>query len=102
MLRLSIAAALLAALLAGCSGGGGGDSSVDDPVPVLEATDTTGVIRVVVYDQAIRPLAGVTVEVLLGTGSIAEQVTGEDGFAGFEDLQPGSYFVKARKPLDAK
>ncbi|MHB1260569.1 MAG: MSCRAMM family protein [Thermoplasmatota archaeon] len=97
MLRPRVTALALSVLLAGCAGGGG-DAPVDDPVPVLEATDTTGVIRVVVYDQAIRPLAGVSVEVLSASGPIDEKATDEDGFAGFEDLQPGSYFVKARKP----
>lgn len=99
MLRFSAAVLLVATLLAGCSGGGGGQTPVDDPVPVLKATDTTGVIRVVVFDAAIRPLGNATVEVMLGPEVVTSKATDKDGFAGFEDLDPGTYFVKARKPL---
>lgn len=100
MLRPSLAAALLTFLLAGCSGGGaGGDGGppTDEPVPTLDATSTTGVIRAVVYDEAIRPIAGAIVEVVRGGESVRTLETDESGFAGFESLQPGTYFVKASK-----
>lgn len=100
MLRPGIAAILLTVLLAGCSGGDGGPSAegTDIPVPELEATATTGVIRVV-FDDAIRPIPGATVEVVRGEESVRTLQTDESGFAGFESLQPGLYFVKASKGL---
>ena len=98
MLRPGFAALLLTALLAGCSGGGPGDPADDlaVDVPELEATATTGVIRAVVFDEAIRPLVGATVEVM-GGETKRNATTDESGFAGFESLQPGTYFVKASK-----
>lgn len=95
-LRASGLAALLMALsLAGCSGGGPADPQ-DDELPPLEATDTTGVIRALVVDEAIRPVANVRVTVQAGADPI-EKVTDADGFAGFQGLPPGTYFVEARK-----
>jgi Prealbumin-like fold domain len=90
--------AVLVSLLAGCSGGGGDDPPIDEALPTLVATEETGVIRAVVFDAAIRPLQGATVEVLLGGEILGSETTDADGFAGFEGLPPGTYFVKARKP----
>lgn len=97
--------AVAALALAGCSGSGGAastpeaglsseeiDNAVRD-VPVA-ASATTGVIRGVVVDQAIRPIAGATVAVA-GFGS--ETVSNDQGAFGFEGLQPGTYFVTASK-----
>jgi hypothetical protein len=83
--------------LAGCSGGGGGDKAGDDPTEDLglEATDTTGVIRGVVVNEAIVPIPGVVVT-LLSTGQTAE--SNDLGAFGFEGLEPGSYFLTASKP----
>ena len=96
-MRLALVVALVSALvLAGCnSGEGGGDPS--DEGPVLVATETTGVIRAVVIDEAVRPLSGVQVRVETPTGQV-NQTTDADGFAGFEGLEPGTYFVEANKP----
>ena len=90
-------ALLVTSLLAGCSGDGGGGEEAEPPLPVLEATATTGVIRAVVFDDAIRPIVGATVEVMQGQESVRSMETDESGFAGFESLQPGVYFVKASK-----
>lgn len=91
---------LLLAALAGCSGGGargGAGTAGPGAVPTLTASSTTGVIRAVVVDEAIRPLAGANVSVLQGVSVLRTAATGADGFAGFEGLAAGSYFLKASK-----
>lgn len=87
--------ALLSVALAGCAGGGGQDPIVEE-VPELEVTSTTGGIRGVVVDDAIRPVKGATVEV----ESIARSATtDETGLFTFTGLEAGTYFVKASHPL---
>jgi hypothetical protein len=95
--RLLAALSALAFLLAGCSGGV--DEPTDPEVPDLglEATPTTGLIRCVVVDEAIRPIGNVTIG-LRGNGANATTVTTAEGFCGFDGLQPGSYFLDASKP----
>lgn len=91
--------ALLATSLAGCSGESDprpDGEDLDVPDLGLQASDTTGVIRGVVVDEAIRPLAGVLVEVR-GADAAVNRTTGDDGFFGFDDLAPGTYFVAAQK-----
>jgi hypothetical protein len=91
-LRTLLAAALLALpLLAGCTGG------ADDPVGPVVATATTGVLRGVVVDEAIRPLTGVRISVPLSDGTALNSTTTDDGAFAFGDLQPGGYLVQARK-----
>lgn len=63
-------------------------------VPV-KATPTTGVIRGVVVDAAIRPVSGVAI-VLEGTSKM--QTTGEQGTFGFDDLPAGTHFLSATRP----
>jgi Carboxypeptidase regulatory-like domain len=99
-LLASSAAVLLASLvLAGCSGTG--DPPADQPEDAdfedlgLQATATKGVLRGVVVDDAIRPVAGVAVSL---TGpSTGNTTTTADGLFGFSDLEPGPYFVHAEK-----
>lgn len=91
MRALLLAAALLAPLLAGCAGGEG-----DGPLPV-QATPTTGVLRGVVVDEAIRPLAGANVTVPQADGTARNATTGGDGAFAFDGLQPGGYVVRVRK-----
>lgn len=96
MRALLLAAPLLLAILAGCS-----DSPAARPVedvPRLQATSTTGVIRALVVDEAIRPLAGVTVTVRGAQSEPVSAITGDDGFAGFQDLRPSTYVVEATRP----
>ncbi len=87
---------LLAATLAGCA------DTAPPPAPDdidfssldLEATADTGVLRGVVVDPTIHPVADATVT--LGTG--AEVTTTQDGTFGFSDLEPGTYFLTVSKP----
>lgn len=93
----ALAGALVAAVLAGCSGGAGEKAQADD-LPALQATATTGVIRGVVVDDAIRPLANATVQARGPGGGNHTLQTDKDGFFGFTGLEPGTWFVTARKP----
>jgi hypothetical protein len=93
-------ALLSTAALAGCAGGGkGGDpvENADFSDLDLSATSSTGVIRGVVVDDAIRPIAGVHLSVP-ADGGPRTTTTSEDGLFGFEGLAPGTYFISAAKP----
>jgi hypothetical protein len=99
---------LVAALaLAGCSGGtpeerphAGSTSGTAAPPPAdfsdldLKATKTTGVLRGVVVDATIMPIAGAAVTLQPGNLSMAAD---REGRFGFEDLEPGAYLVRAAK-----
>lgn len=82
--------------LAGCAG-----TVVTPPVQQetvdfgsVEATATTGVIRGVVIDEAIRPVFGATVQIAsLG----ANATTNDNGAFSFDGLQPGTYFLQVSK-----
>ena len=98
MVERFIALALVAAMLAGCSDAGSADTD-DGPAfdeIQLEATSTTGILRGVVVDDAIRPLAGALV-VLTGASG-GNTTTTESGLFGFDGLQPGTYFLHVSKP----
>lgn len=60
----------------------------------LEATEDTGIIRGVVVDPSVTPIADVTVAL---TGSGREATTNDNGAFGFGDLEPGTYFLRAEK-----
>ncbi len=93
-LRPLLALALLTTLLAGCSGGKPDDPAADLTADLgLEATSTTGVIRGVVVDQAIAPVAGVLLTLQGGQNATSN----EAGAFGFQGLEPGTYFVTASK-----
>ncbi len=91
-MRTWIALFLVTATLAGCTDNapveepGGGDG-LD-----LQATESTGVIRGVVVDDAIRPVIGAAVSIR-GTAGTFETQTNEDGAFGFQDLEPGAWFI---------
>ena len=91
-------ALLAVVVLAGCSGDDVPRKAPDqfdlDDVEV-ETTQTTGGIRGVVVDQAIRPIAGATLSLVDG----ARNTTTDDGgqFA-FGALEPGAYFLHASAP----
>lgn len=87
-------------LLSGCTGGGAGGADDDIERSLdeldLDATETTGIIRGVVVDAAIVPLAGVTINVRSVDANLTTE-TKEDGLFGFDGLKPGEYFVSATK-----
>lgn len=58
----------------------------------LQATSTTGVIRGIVVDEAIRPLAGVSVTI---QGRDDATTSNHGGAFGFDGLDPGAYTVAA-------
>ncbi|MEK6975428.1 MAG: carboxypeptidase-like regulatory domain-containing protein [Candidatus Thermoplasmatota archaeon] len=99
---LNVTALLVAATLAiaGCSGSNG-DPVVDNANFEdlgLQADESTGILRGVVIDEAIRPLAGVRVTVLRAAEGNVTMETKDDGLFGFDKLAPGTYFVVAQKP----
>jgi hypothetical protein len=93
-----VAGLLVAALLAGCSDS---PAAADDPSDAdftdldLAASETTGILRGVVVDDAIRPVAGV--EIALSGPTPGNTTTTADGLFGFDGLAPGDYFVQASK-----
>jgi len=93
---MSCAVALV--LLAGCTSGGGTDGPSEDPTDDLglESTETTGILRGIVVDEAVRPLVDVLVS-LTGPGGQENTTTTDDGAFGFDGLEPGTYFVAASK-----
>lgn len=93
-------AVALAALAAGCFGGAGGKeegpgANFDDLG--LEATATTGIIRGVVVDDAIRPVAGADIGALMAGGTPQNTTSAPDGAFGFDGLPPGTYILQVRK-----
>ena len=95
-----LACFLLAALvLSGCAGGGSPDDGAQklaEDAPEIEVTATTGGIRGVVVDDAIRPIKDATVEVMSTDQKVT---TSETGLFVFSGLEAGTYFVKASHPL---
>lgn len=89
---------LLSATLAGCADeptseapDDGFSDELDDD---LRATEDTGVIRGIVVDFAIVPVAGATVTL----AGVAESTqSNEDGAFGFDGLAPGTYFLEVSK-----
>lgn len=99
MRSLAIVALLAGALLAGCSSSSD-DPPASGPEPTfddlgLQATDSTGVIRGVVVDDAIRPVAGASV-VLRGEMNL-ETASTDIGTFGFDGLPAGTYFLTVSK-----
>lgn len=93
---LAVAGMVAVTVLAGCSDPQASAAAADDPFAGLaddvEVGDTVGAITGVVVDAAIRPLANATVEVV-STG--ANTTTDATGRFAFEDLEPGTYFLRA-------
>lgn len=60
----------------------------------LEATSTTGILRGVVVDDAIRPISGALVEL---RGTELSTTTTDEGLFGFDGLDAGTYFLAVSK-----
>lgn len=91
-----LAAVLSASVLAGCSA----EEAAPPEVPgvedlALEATATTGVIRGVVVDDAIRPVPNATVTLAGATEAVTTSTAA--GAFGFEGLDPGTYFLRIER-----
>lgn len=98
MRAIAILALVAGSVLAGCSGSDPEATSEGGPTfddLGLQATSSTGVIRGVVVDDAIRPIAGANVAL---TGDAAREATSTAaGTFGFDDLEPGTYFLSVSK-----
>lgn len=98
---LQAALLLTLTVLAGCAGKGGSGAAPDGVEDALDnldlkATDSTGILRGVIVDDAIKPLSGVAVGVV--SGAFNQTVTTkDDGLFGLDGLQPGTYFLTATK-----
>jgi hypothetical protein len=110
----AFAALLVVVLMSGCAAGAddqsadsaqasgdkgrGEDGDFGDlPDDGLEATEEAGLLRGVVVDEAIRPLAGVSVVVTHAGSDDLEAATDADGRFGFDGLAPGAYVVAVSK-----
>lgn len=88
----------VAVIMAGCAGTKNEISAAqaeDFEELSLEATATTGVLRGVVVDEAIRPIAGAVVAIQGDAGSSI--TTTDTGVFGFDDLEAGTYFLEVSK-----
>lgn len=99
-MRVVATVAMLASLvLAGCSEGSAPRPAATDQDFQdlgLQATQSTGVIRGVVVDDAVRPVAEVAISI---NGPTQRQATTKaDGLFGFDGLEPGTYFIQANRP----
>lgn len=98
-MQWTLPVALVALLLAGCSSPQGAPATAqetfDEEVEV-HVTATTGAIRGVVVDEAIRPLGGAQVTLMRADGDLQANTTDSGSFS-FSDLDPGTYFVAAVK-----
>lgn len=87
-------------LLAGCGSPPAPIVPADEPAGVeeleLEATKETGILRGIVVDEAIRPIAGVSIRMQTASGELAMQTT-SGGLFGFDGLEPNTYIVHAEK-----
>lgn len=101
--RVAVALLLVATLLAGCSGGKAkkADDGIDEgsfDELDLVATKETGVIRGIVIDEAINPIADVNISVVGPLGMSGLVKSNAEGAFGMDGLEPGSYFLTATKP----
>lgn len=105
-MRLPCLVLVAAFVLAGCAGGSPEQGPDRQPhetassAPAdfsdldLKATKSTGVLRGVIVDATIVPIAGATVVLQPGDRNVTADTEGRFGFA---DLEPGMYLVRAAK-----
>jgi len=94
---IAVAMALAALVLSGCSSKGNGAAAEPTPQAFenLQVTATTGAIRGLVVDEAVRPVANATVK--LGGGNGTKTSDAQGAFV-FTDLAAGDYFLSVSKP----
>jgi hypothetical protein len=88
---------LAVALLAGCATpppSAPSDAPVDFSSLSLSPTATTGIIRGVVVDSAIRPLGNASIALTPGNHTVRSTAAGA---FGFDDLAAGTYFLHVHK-----
>lgn len=85
-------------LLSGCTGGGDPPSDADFSGLGLQPTADTGILRGVVVDDAIRPLAGAGVAARGPGDARRDATTTAEGLFGFDGLVPGGWFLTVSKP----
>jgi hypothetical protein len=95
-----VAALVAVTVLSGCTSSGGSDSSsgLENAARSLDVqgSETTGVIRGIVVDTGIHPLAQATVSIKVGATTLTNKTNG-DGAFGFSKVVPGTYFVDVKK-----
>jgi hypothetical protein len=87
-------------LLAGCASHAPRPASDDSAFKdmALQATATTGVIRGVVVDEAVRPLANATIALTGQKGGLPATASSNlQGAFAFDKLDPGTYFLQIHK-----
>ncbi|MCA1819084.1 MAG: carboxypeptidase-like regulatory domain-containing protein [Halobacteriales archaeon] len=96
-LRLTLALLLCSSLfLAGCTSKAATEETTLEGVDVA-ATATTGVVRGIVVDTAVRPLAGVHLALRVSAERTLHTNSTATGGFGFQGLEAGTYFIKASK-----
>ncbi|MEA3167004.1 MAG: hypothetical protein QOJ26_1888 [Thermoplasmata archaeon] len=92
-------ALLAVSLLAGCTqspgqGDDGATPAADFSELELTATATTGIIRGIVVDSAIRPIGNASIRLTPGEKAT---VSSPAGTFGFDELEPGTYFLRVER-----
>lgn len=87
---------MLVLTLAGCAGEPPADDALADAAKAVDAkaTPTTGIIRGVVIDDALRPIVGASVVL---QSQNRNTTTNDAGAFGFDGLEAGTYFLQASK-----
>jgi len=101
MRAVAVAAGLAVLALAGCSGHGAAKdpaASADFSSLGLAPTATTGVIRGIVVDEAVRPLGNVSIVARGDGGRELHGNTTAAGVFGFSNVAPGTWFLGATRP----
>ncbi len=96
-MRTTILICFIITMMAGCSDDSPTALTDGGPDVGVKATETTGVIRGVVVDESVRPVAGAVVTVPRQAGEPLVAETNAEGAFGFEGLEPGTYFIQVTK-----